>query len=240
MLDFTTPETLVDETGDVTLTATARSAVSINDKHREIQRLGRTAKEIAAEIGEELIEVKQKLAHGAFGSWVEANCSFSNDMARLYVRVAVAKRERVHDFDKCKSIRDVLALGKPEKATTNVQDVPPPTKTRGTTADDLRKLASLRTLRDDPSATQGEKEAAQAKIDNIEGKINEFEADEDTDENWEFAKETVERMIKIIVVNDVSKNPDIAKAIRSALLFTYGDQPDFLMSLLKNVRTATR
>src|SRR6056297_1684604 len=38
---------------NVALTETARLAMSINGRHREVMRLGRTAKEIAAEIGEE-------------------------------------------------------------------------------------------------------------------------------------------------------------------------------------------
>lgn len=39
------------------LTETARLAVSANSEHREVRRIGRTAKKIATEIGEELIKV---------------------------------------------------------------------------------------------------------------------------------------------------------------------------------------
>ena len=44
---------------------------SINSKHREVQRLSRTAKEIAAVIGEELIAVRESKPEGGLRRWVE-------------------------------------------------------------------------------------------------------------------------------------------------------------------------
>lgn len=129
---------------------TARLALSVNDKHREVQRLGRTAKEIAAEIGEELIKVKQKLAHGEFGPWVSENCSFSYDSAKDYMNVARAKRERAPLFNRCTPIREVLALGKTPKEPSKPH--------RPATLDDLRKVERLRALRDDPAVTEGERQ----------------------------------------------------------------------------------
>ena len=129
--------------------------MSINDRHREVMRIGRTAKEIAAEIGGELIKVKQKLAHGEFMPWVEANCSFSDYTAKAYMRVAKAKSEERLRFDTCTSIADVLALGKPKPEPKPVH--------RAATLDDLRKVERLRALRDDPAVSEGEKANAQRK-----------------------------------------------------------------------------
>lgn len=134
---------------DVALTETARLAVSINDKHREVVALGRTAKEIAAEIGEELIKVKQKLAHGEFMPWVEANCIFGQRTAEDYRKVARAKSQNSENFKRCTSIADVLALGKPKPE--------PKVERRAATLDDLRKVERLRALRDDPAVSEGEK-----------------------------------------------------------------------------------
>lgn len=134
---------------DVALTETARLAMLINDKHREVVTLGRTAKEIAAEIGEELIKVKQKLAHGQFIPWVYGNCLFTDRHARRYMAVAEAKRTRMSDFTRCDSISDVLALGKPKPEPKPVH--------RAATLDDLRKVERLRALRDDPAVSAGEK-----------------------------------------------------------------------------------
>ena len=125
---------------DVALTETARLAVSVNSKHREVQRLGRTAKDIAAEIGEELIKVKQKLAHGEFKQWVPDNCAFSYDSTNDYMKLAKAKMEHAPLFNRCNSIREVLALGKAPKPTEE------PQQKRSATLDDLRKVERLRAL----------------------------------------------------------------------------------------------
>lgn len=115
--------------------------------HREVQRLGRTAKSITAHIGEELIEVKQKLAHGEFKPWVLENCSFSYEQANCYVKVAKVKSVTRDIFDRANSIREVLDLKdkKPE----------PEPERRAATLNDLRKVERLRALRDDPAATEG-------------------------------------------------------------------------------------
>ena len=84
------------------------------DSIREVQRLGRTAKEIAAEIGEELIKVKYDLAHGEFGPWCEGNLSFSRPQRQRYMQAAEIKKLSRERFDRANSIREVLEIkGKP-------------------------------------------------------------------------------------------------------------------------------
>ncbi|MGX0975210.1 hypothetical protein ACSSVY_000912 [Roseovarius sp. MBR-51] len=119
--------------------------MSINDRHREVMRLGRTAKDIAAEIGDMLMAVKAEKPHGEFMPWVAANCAFTDRHARRYMLVAEAKRTRMSDFKQCDSIADVLALGKPKPEPKPVH--------RAATLDDLRKVERLRALRDDPVTT---------------------------------------------------------------------------------------
>ncbi|NOD83757.1 hypothetical protein [Ruegeria sp. HKCCD6119] len=133
------------------LTADAQRAKAINEKHREVVTLGRTAKEIAAEIGEELIAVKAELKHGEFKPRVAKNCTFSYSAAKDYMSVSKAKRQHAVLFNCAQSIREVLALGKPKPT--------PKPETRAATLDDLRKVERLRALRDNPAATEGEKRA---------------------------------------------------------------------------------
>ncbi|WP_342070560.1 DUF3102 domain-containing protein [Yoonia algicola] len=143
MLDTATINSTIQDPNELSLTQAAQAALSINDMHREVQRLGRTAMEIAAEIGEELIEVKEeKLDHGQFIPWIEANCSFSRKRVHEYMKVAEAKCHSRVTFDRCTSIREVLAIGK-DKPT-------PKQELRAATLDDLRKVERLRALRDDP------------------------------------------------------------------------------------------
>ena len=106
------------------------------------QRLGRTAKEIAAEIGDELIKVKQTLAHGKFKPWVGENCYFSYRRAAEYMQVAKMKSASCRTFEQADSIRDVLD----HKALKST----PKQELRAATLDDLRKVERLRALRDSP------------------------------------------------------------------------------------------
>lgn len=96
-----------------------------------------------------LIEVKQKLAHGEFMPWVEANCIFGQRTAEDYRKVARAKSQNSENFKRCTSIAEVLALGKPKPEPVKVH--------RAATLDDLRKVEHLRATRDGPSATDGER-----------------------------------------------------------------------------------
>lgn len=148
---------------DVALTRDGELARSINGLHQQIVSNDRTMKNFAADIGEMLIQKKAELKHGEFIPWVEQWCYFSERHARNYIKIADTKRKRVADFEACTSIREVLALGKTPKA--------PVQQTRSATLDDLRKVERLRALRDDPSATEGEKENAQRKLDEIEKEI---------------------------------------------------------------------
>jgi len=99
------------------------TAPIMNKLHREIvgnekdaQRLVKTAKEKAAELGEMLLAKKEELKHGEFIPWIEANCEFSRMQANRYIRVHEAKCNSRVTFDACTSIREVLDLGKQEKA----------------------------------------------------------------------------------------------------------------------------
>ena len=140
----------------------ATPAERINSKHLEVKRLELTAKDVAAEVGEMLIEVKQSLPHGEFMQWVEAHCSFSYDTAKNYVKVAKAKRERATYFNKCTSIREVLELGKPEDSRKNYEPKQPKPKMD---KDDQRKVRKLQAIIDDHAADPNTVEACKRKLD---------------------------------------------------------------------------
>jgi len=140
----------------------ATPAERINSKHLEVKRLELTAKDVAAEIGDMLIEVKRSSPHGKFMQWVEAHCSFSYDTAKNYVKVAKAKRERATYFNKCTSIREVLELGKPEDSRKNYEPKQPKPKMD---KDDQRKVRKLQAVIDDPAADPNTVEACKRKLD---------------------------------------------------------------------------
>jgi len=140
----------------------ATPAEKINSKHLEVKRLELTAKDVAAEVGEMLIEFKQSLPHGEFKKWVEDNCSFSYSTAKDYMNIAKAKRQRAALFDECTSIREVLELGKPEDSCKNYEPKQPKPKMD---KDDQRKVRKLQAVIDDPAADPNTVEACKRKLD---------------------------------------------------------------------------
>ncbi len=59
----------------------------IRQLHLEARDLAEQAIERALEAGRLLAEVKAELKHGEFGSWVSANCGFTDRTARRYMRL---------------------------------------------------------------------------------------------------------------------------------------------------------
>jgi len=140
----------------------ATPAERINSKHLEVKRLELTAKDVAAEVGDMLIEVKKSLSHGEFKKWVEDNCSFSYSTAKDYMNIAKAKRQRAALFDGCTSIREVLELGKPEDSRKNYEPKQPKPKMD---KDDQRKVRKLQAIIDDHAADPNTVEACKRKLD---------------------------------------------------------------------------
>lgn len=66
-------------------------AADINAAHADAVKHATSAIDYAKTAGELLLKAKQKLPHGAFGSWLEANCSVSERQARRYMAAAQGK-----------------------------------------------------------------------------------------------------------------------------------------------------
>jgi hypothetical protein len=66
---------------DAEVAAEARAAAD------RIRALGRRLDEAIGAIGEELIDIKEKLGHGQFGRWLKAEFGMSPDTAERYMRV---------------------------------------------------------------------------------------------------------------------------------------------------------
>jgi len=103
-------------------------AARIKESHAACQATFQSSVQRAKEAGELLIRVKGSLAHGEFGRWVVAQCLFSPETARGYMRVARRwqelesadpERQRVTDF----SYRAALAqLAKPRSNGSDSKD----------------------------------------------------------------------------------------------------------------------
>jgi hypothetical protein len=207
----------------IMLTPLSMAAQSINTMHRALVAVENYAKGRAAQIGEILQEVKAQVQHGEFIPWVEKNCMVTHKRAKEYMIVAKNKKHSQVLFDQCKSIREVLALGKPPKA--------PKVETRAATLNDLRKVERLRALRDCPTATEGERNNARTKLAEIEKEIGKVEPDVEKAKTkvvyTDLAKEATE-----VVMKGVFENKRAFDLIQNALLHTYGDDEARLKRLL--------
>jgi hypothetical protein len=63
-------------------------AREINDEHRAVGVAMRDSIAHARRAGDLLLDVKDKLPHGAFMEWVERHCEFAHRTATMYMRVA--------------------------------------------------------------------------------------------------------------------------------------------------------
>ncbi|UWQ15661.1 DUF3102 domain-containing protein [Aliiroseovarius sp. M344] len=235
MLDHPPPDRChpTRDSQSVDLTPDCRLALAVNSKHREVQRLGRTAKEIAAEIGEALIKVKQKLAHGEFGPWCDANLTFSKHTRARYIKVAEIKSITHATFRRAESINEVLDYkSKPE----------PPKQTRAATLDDLRKVEKLRAVLDDPATPDGIRSNAKAQLDKIEREVGAVEpqpkAKPSPKQPTGQSPRHAVRLRACAVLDRVAPNlvGNPRSMIISALMIAYGDTPEKIEELLEALK----
>ncbi len=72
----------------VLVETTEHLADKINICHRAVIDSGKTMLAYAANAGRMLIAVKGMLKHGEFKPWIEKNCAFSYERAKVYMRVS--------------------------------------------------------------------------------------------------------------------------------------------------------
>jgi hypothetical protein len=104
----------------------------------------------ARRTGQLLIRAKERVGHGRFGAWIEANCCFSPESARGYMRVAedwealtelvASKRQPVTDLTLKGALR-LLARPRPEALPAPVTSRPAKADTSGPTSSQCRTTA---------------------------------------------------------------------------------------------------
>lgn len=87
------------------------SAEHINTEHRMARQSAESAVEHAIRCGQLLADVKAALPHGQFGKWIETNCEFSPQTARLYMKAATQNANGLA----FSSVRHLFPSGQPEE-----------------------------------------------------------------------------------------------------------------------------
>lgn len=104
-------------------------AEEINQEHRLARSKAESAVQHAIRCGELLMRQKAELKHGEFKPWIETNCEFSYQSARVYMN-ATRQKDRGLSFS---SLAQALGYGEetppPAQQTTLPIDPPPATST---------------------------------------------------------------------------------------------------------------
>lgn len=187
-------------------------AQEMNLLHQKIKSAQVSAKDMAAELGEILINKKANLKHGEFKSWVEDNCIFSDRSAQDYMKIAKAKAQHAADFKRCDSIREVLELAKKPK-----EKRPTTTKKPNLDYDDKRKIKKLLNVFNDTATPQHMKEAVGTKLkgyqeahgshyDDFVGSLDDVVDDENEGHNVVDREYLAEKMVETVLRN-LDKEP---------------------------------
>lgn len=65
----------------------------------DLERGDRAGMEYYADAGDKLLEAKEQVAHGYWGSWLSKNFTLANETARRYMRAARLRAENGHGAD---------------------------------------------------------------------------------------------------------------------------------------------
>lgn len=156
-------------------------AATITREHAEIETAMRESMARAVKIGSLLIEAKQLVKHGEWGTWLKANCTFSERTAQNYMRISA----RYPELEKSATVADLtyreaialLAEPKTEGVEPRQEQITPPSQdymrdliyhhAEGLTAEirRIRKLASDQARFDVPGTRLAQNRQAAARIE---------------------------------------------------------------------------
>ncbi|WP_170381495.1 hypothetical protein [Ruegeria atlantica] len=165
-----------------------------------------------------------------FGQWVvNANLADTHPHDRLAAMWAAANPE---DFTATKEahpkVRTVRGLHAKFKAGLKAAQK---VETRAPTLDDLRKVERLRALRDNPAATEGEKRAAQTKLDTIEKEIGKVEPSI-REAKRKVVHTDLAQQAAEVVLSGVYESERACAIVKRAFLETYGKDEATLKKLV--------
>ena len=163
-------------------------AADINAAHADAVKHATSAIGYAKTAGELLLKVKQKLPHGEFGSWLEANCSVSERQAQRYMSAAQGKPVQLREIVKTDTVSDLTVVApkptqKPE--LTIVAPVIPP-EDEWTPLDQAQEAVSILSEENDRlndrlavaalDATEEERTAAAATMQELRAEVKTLRA----------------------------------------------------------------
>lgn len=133
---------------------TEQLTIEVNTIYQQMETIGNIGLQLAAEAGERLIEIKDRLAHGEFESWCKDNLTFSKRKAENMMRWSQKCKDKNSIFSKTQTFTD-LGISKVWALLAAPEDVAEEVIKEG--ASDM----SVRELQDEISRLKSEKKTAQ-------------------------------------------------------------------------------
>lgn len=153
-------------------------AHEINDAHRQAVFHGKSMLLEARRAGEHLLKAKEKVQHGEFKAWIEANCECSYRTARKYMQVV--KLTKVADLGHFDDDIGIDAFLEAHSTPRPKAPEPAPTLTR----DDAEYILKLHAVTE-RGGTENERDVAQRKLADFAGR---FGMREDVAVDWAVSK----------------------------------------------------
>ena len=89
------------EVDDLYASLNVETCIVVQQRTSEIKTLMRRTAQDIIEIGQKLIEVKEKLGHGLFGAWLHTEFEWTQKTAERFVNVAQRFGNRQADYSPC-------------------------------------------------------------------------------------------------------------------------------------------
>ena len=86
---------------------TEQLTIEVNTIYQQMEAIGNIGLQLAAEVGERLIEIKGRLAHGEFESWCKDNLTFSKRKAENMMRWSQKCKDENSIFSKTQTFTDL-------------------------------------------------------------------------------------------------------------------------------------
>ena len=155
----------------------------VNGLYHQIEMVGNIAMMIAANAGQRLLVIKDRLKHGEFESWCESHLDFSKRKAEMMMSLAKRCEEENSLFSKTQMFADLSVskvftlLSAPEEVAVEV--IENSDASLMTVRELKEEIAALKLRNDELESESGEIEALKNRIAELEAESSETEVDKE-------------------------------------------------------------
>lgn len=209
---------------ELTAKTTEELQIEVNGLYQQMEMIGSIAMMIAANAGQRLLVIKERLNHGEFESWCESHLDFSKRKAEMMMSLAKRCEEENSLFSKAQTFADLsiskvfALLSAPEEVAVEV--VENSDASLMTVRELKEEIAALKLRNDELESGSGEIEALKNRISELEAESSESEVDKEElaakSEEIENLKLKLQKEKDKLKKNKADRDKEIEKAVSEA------------------------